>query len=83
VAGRMDSFRAAQLDLGGRPAGFGRSAGRIWGVGQPVLGGRPTGFGGSAGRVGRAASRSPLTAQPPLSGTVPTLRLYEMGGLNC
>jgi hypothetical protein len=55
-------------DFSDGPAGFGRSAGRIWGVGQPVWGGRPAGFGGSAGRVGRAASRSPLTAQPPLSG---------------
>ena len=66
-------------DLSGGPAGFGpRPAGwpagffgrpsRIWAVGRPVLGGRPAGFGGSAGRVGRAASRSPLTAQPPLTG---------------
>ena len=77
VAGRICPAARPDLGLGrpggrpdfsGGPAGFGRSAGRIWGVGQPVLGGRPAGFGGSAGRVGRAASRSPLTAQPPLTG---------------
>ena len=77
VAGRICPAARPDLGLGqpggrpdfsGGPAGFGRSAGRIWGVGQPVWGGRPAGFGGSAGRVGRAASRSPLTAQPPLSG---------------
>ena len=38
VAGRI--FRAAQPDLGGRPAGFGGSASRFWGVGWP---GRPGG----------------------------------------
>ena len=45
VAGRI--FRAAQPDLGGRPAGFGGSASRFWGAGRPVLGGR---LAGSAGR---------------------------------
>jgi hypothetical protein len=57
------------------PAGFFGRPSRIWAVGRPDLGGRPAGFGGSAGRfwgsagrVGRAASRSPLTAQPPLTG---------------
>jgi len=40
-------FRAAQPDLGGRPAGFGGSTSRFWGVGRPALGGRPA---GSAGR---------------------------------
>ena len=53
--------RPGRTDLGGRPAGFDGSAGRFW-----------VGFGGSAGRVGRAASRSPDTAQPPVTALAGT-----------
>ena len=62
MAGRI--FRAAQPDLGGRPAGFGGSASRFWGVGRPVLGGR---LAGSAGRP--AAHHLRLNHHLPTTGS--------------
>ena len=70
VAGRI--FRAAQPDLGGRPAGFGGSASRFWGVGRPVLGGR---LAGSAGRP--AAHHLRLNHHLPGTGSYEYCRMSE------